>query len=60
MGCSFIIIYCDIKSSNILFIDKYVVKVVDFGFLRLGLEELFGVIYVLIVVKGIVGYLDLE
>lgn len=46
------------KSNNIFIIFRYEVKVVDFGLLKLVGEE--DDIKVLIFVKGIVGYLDLE
>lgn len=59
IGCILGIIYCDVKIGNILLIGKVdVVKIVDFGFLKLIGDD--GVIYVLMMVKGIVGYFDLE
>lgn len=56
IGCGESIVYCDIKSINIFFIVKFGVKVVDFGVMKLIGDDL----KVFILVKGIVGYLDLE
>lgn len=59
--CNLSIMYCDVKSSNILFMGfdyLEVVMVVDFGFLRRGFFQ--NVMYVFIFVKGIVGYFDFQ
>lgn len=54
------IIYCDVKFINIFFDDKWIVKVFDFGFFKVGFVSEIGVGYVSIVVKGSIGYLDFE
>lgn len=50
-------IYCDLKLFNILLDDKYVVKVLDFGFVKLVFENNF---FVEMRLVGIFGYLVLE
>lgn len=57
-GCSLSLIYCDVKSSNIFIIIKYEGRLIDFGLLRFVGDE--DIIKVVMFVKGIVGYLDLE